>query len=105
MDSNCSSIPEGITGSAEGIIAIARTAKSTSELPGGEAKACSVIVAAPSLGPECGATKSLEVSSQRLVDSGISEQAKPKARQKSSRIENPLRESISLRVPSQQQPD
>ena len=103
MDSNrSSSVAEGTAGSAKGIIVIARSAPSATELSGRGAKTWCAIVTAPSLGPEGDATKSLEVSSQRLSVSGTSEQARPRARHKSSRMENPLRERISAKVSSQQ---
>src|SRR6516165_10757129 len=103
MDSNRSSSgPEGTTGSAEGVIAIVRIAKSATELPGREAKTWCTIVTAPSLGPQGDATKSLEASSQRLSISGISLQTRPKARQKSNKKENSLRERITLKASSQQ---
>jgi len=103
MDSNCSSSgPEGTTGSAEGVIARVRIAKSATELPGREAKTWCTIVTAPSLGPQGDATKSLEVSSQRLSVSGNSLQTRPRARQKSNKKENSLRERITVKVSSQQ---
>src|SRR5215472_8465890 len=103
MDSNRSSSgPEGTTGSAEGVIARVRIAKSATALPGREAKTWCTIVAAPSLGPQGDAVKSLEASSQRLSISGISLQTRPKARQKTNNRENFLRERITANVSSQQ---
>src|SRR6476660_2501768 len=103
MDSNRrSSGPEGTTGSAEEIIARIRTAKSATELPRREAKTSCAIVTAPSLGAAGDSTKSLEVSSQSLSISGSSPQTRPRARLKSKRMGNSLKERISVEVSSKQ---
>ena len=101
MDSNRSSSgPEGTTGSAE-IIARLRNATSATELPQREIKTWCVIATASSLLPESDPTKSLEASSQRFNVSGISLQTRPKATQRSKRIQNFLTDRISAKVPSQ----
>lgn len=97
MDSNRRSSEPEIVGSAEEFVARLRNSRSATELPRREIKSSCAICAAPGLGQEGDATKSLEVSSTRFNISGMSLQARPKARQRI--MQNLVRDRICRYVP------